>query len=321
MQSAPAPSDEISRIATLRLLNILDTQPEERFDRLTRLAKRLFDVKIAQVTLVDTDRQWFKSSAGCSDTETSRDVSFCAHAILTDGVFVVSDATEDERFVDNPLVTGDPGIRFYAGCPLRVGTHNLGTLCVIDDKPRAFSHEEFQLLTDLGQMAEQELAALQLATTDHLTGVFNRRGFELLGRHTLSFCRRMQKPATLLYFDLDKFKWINDAHGHAAGDRALNVFAQGLIDVFRESDVIGRIGGDEFVVLLTGTGAEEVAEVLPRLDEWIAANCRVEELGYCIQFSVGQVEFDAIRHDSIGKLLEQADAAMYERKRGAAIVR
>src|SRR5580693_4864027 len=142
MQIAPLPANENSRIACLRLLNILDTQPEERFDRITRMAKRLFSVPIAQVTLIDTNRQWFKSSIGVSDRETSRDFSFCAHAILGEGIMHVSDASQDDRFFDNPLVTGAPNIRFYAGCPLQVGAENLGTLCVIDDKPREFDDEE-----------------------------------------------------------------------------------------------------------------------------------------------------------------------------------
>jgi len=121
MQAAPFPSSESSRIATLRLLNILDTEPEERFDRLTRLAKRLFSVPIATVTLVDSNRQWFKSSVGLAVCETSRDISFCGHAILGDDILLVPDARDDKRFFDNPLVLGDPNIRFYAGCPLKVG--------------------------------------------------------------------------------------------------------------------------------------------------------------------------------------------------------
>jgi GAF domain-containing protein len=134
------------------LLNILDTQPEERFDRLTRMAKRLFSVPIATVTLVDTHRQWFKSSQGLSASETSRDISLCGHTILSDEILLVPDAELDERFFDNPLVVGDPNIRFYAGCPLKVGAENLGTLCVIDDKPRVFGQEELRLLRDLAEI-------------------------------------------------------------------------------------------------------------------------------------------------------------------------
>jgi GAF domain-containing protein len=112
------PANEDERFKCCTALNLLDSAPEERFDRLTRLAKRLFNVPIALVTLVDKDRQWFKSCVGLDATETSRDVSFCGHAILQNELLLVPDAREDVRFHDNPLVTGAPNIRFYAGYPL-----------------------------------------------------------------------------------------------------------------------------------------------------------------------------------------------------------
>jgi GAF domain-containing protein len=124
---------------TLRALKILDSGPEERFDRLTRLAKRMFGVSISLVSLVDSDRQWFKSSQGLDATETPRDISFCRHAILGDTVFAVPDTLKDDRFHDNPLVTDAPNIRFYAGCRLTIAYGSkLGTLCIIDHKPRFF---------------------------------------------------------------------------------------------------------------------------------------------------------------------------------------
>ncbi|HTB97472.1 MAG TPA: sensor domain-containing diguanylate cyclase [Terracidiphilus sp.] len=315
MQSAPIPANEYSRIAALRLLNILDTEPEERFDRLTRMAKRLFSVPIAQVTLVDTDRQWFKSSFGVADRETSRDVSFCAHAILGDDIMLVPDAGQDERFLDNPLVVGKPNIRFYAGCPLKVGNENLGTLCVIDDKPRDFDEEERQLLRDLAEMVEQELSAVQLATTDHLTMLSNRRGFETLARHSLNLCKRIKSPATLLFFDLNGFKEINDTHGHAEGDHALKMFAQGLLAVFRDSDVVGRLGGDEFVALLSGTSRDQAHVALSRLKEWLRTHGDVAERGYEVRFSVGQMVYDPEKPEDIEDLLVRADSTMYEQKR------
>jgi diguanylate cyclase (GGDEF)-like protein len=311
----PIPANENARIATLRLLNILDTEPEERFDRLTRMAKKLLAVPIVQITLVDSDRQWFKSSAGGPLGETSRDISFCAHAIAGEGIFMVPDAGLDERFFDNPLVLGDPNIRFYAGCPLKVGDANLETLCVIDDKPRMFDAEEMQLLRDTAGMAEQELAAVQMASTDHLTLISNRRGFETLAQHALSVCKRVGRSATLLYFDLNYFKEINDSLGHAAGDEALKTFATGLLNVFRESDVLGRMGGDEFAVLLTGTSSSAVEDVLARMEEWLQVNNRVEETGFAIEFSVGRIEFDPEQHRTIEDLLRKADSAMYEHKR------
>jgi diguanylate cyclase (GGDEF)-like protein len=311
------PIDEATRLDTLRSLDILDTAAEERFDRLTRLAKRLFGVPIALISLVDTDRQWFKSCQGLGATETSRDVSFCGHAILGDMVMTVPDALLDERFHDNPLVVGDPGIRFYAGCPLQVPNGSkLGTLCLIDVNPRTMDEGDLQLLRDLARMAEQEIAALQLATVDELTLLSNRRGFMALGQHALSLCvRRMERPASLLYFDLDGFKAVNDRFGHAEGDRALIAFAKLLVQNFRDSDVVGRLGGDEFVVLMTDSPTAECAVAIQRLQQTVDGYNRTSQRGYDIRFSVGDIAFEPIRHTSIDALVSDADARMYERKR------
>lgn len=152
------PPDENARLEVLRALNILDTPPEERFDRLTRLARRVFNVPISTVTMVDSNRQWFKSCGGVDVRETPREISFCAHAILYDDMLIVENATKDERFKENPLVTERPKIRFYAGCPLVVGGYRIGTMCVIDMKARVFTDEDRQLLADLARLAERELA-------------------------------------------------------------------------------------------------------------------------------------------------------------------
>ena len=165
MQAPKNPDNEAHRIATLRELRILDTPPEERFDRITSAAQRLFDVPIALVSLVDENRQWFKSCYGLSAAETPRDISFCGHAILGADVLVIEDALQDPRFADNPLVTGDPNIRFYAGCPLRANSGDaLGTLCIIDRKPHLFDQRHRRTLRDLGCWAEQELNLLDLQT-------------------------------------------------------------------------------------------------------------------------------------------------------------
>jgi GAF domain-containing protein len=166
MQSAPFPPNESGRIAALHALNILDTPPEDRFDRLTRIAKRTFDVPIALISMIDTSRQWFKSRGELSVCETSRDISFCAHAILNDDILYVENALKDERFFDNPLVVGEPKIRFYAGCPLRMNDFKMGTFCLIDSQPREFTQEDRQLLRDLAGMAEQELAIAYPADSD-----------------------------------------------------------------------------------------------------------------------------------------------------------
>jgi len=309
------PANETARVQALHGLELLDSAPEERFDRLTRLAKRLFNVPIALVTLVDSNRQWFKSCVGLDVSETSRDVSFCGHAILNDGLLLVPDAREDVRFHDNPLVTGAPNIRFYAGYPLTVPNGNkMGTLCLIDTKPRDLDEEERALLRDLAEMAEQELAAVQIASMDELTLLSNRRGFKQLAQHALDACARLERPATLLFFDLNDFKQINDLYGHAEGDSALKTFADVLRIAFRESDVVGRLGGDEFVALLTGSSHVETTAIMARLKDILEERNATLHRGYAIRFSVGQIEYDAKRHETVDRLLADADSAMYVHK-------
>lgn len=317
MTPPPLPIDEASRLDSLRSLNILDTSAEERFDRLTRLARRLFGVPIALISLVDANRQWFKSCQGLGVSETPREVSFCGHAILGDTIMVIPDALLDERFHDNPLVVGEPKIRFYAGCPLTVPNGSkIGTLCLIDQKPRKLDEDEHELLRDLARMAEREITAVQLATMDELTLLSNRRGFMALGQHSLSLCARLDRPASMLFFDLDGFKTINDRFGHAEGDRALASFATLLMKTFRDSDVVGRLGGDEFVVLITNCTAGDSRLALARLAAEVDAFNRDSGRGYEIRFSVGEVACDPGKHRSIDALLGDADALMYERKRG-----
>jgi len=156
---APAlPEDEVLRIAALLGCKILDTSPEARFDRLTKLASTYFDVPIALVSLVDSERQWFKSHQGLDATETPRNISFCGHAILQDEIFCVEDTFDDPRFADNPLVTAAPLIRFYAGAPLKNAEgYRLGTLCIIDTEPRQLSQEQRDALRTFADCVEDEV--------------------------------------------------------------------------------------------------------------------------------------------------------------------
>lgn len=316
MRAPSIPDDERSRLEALWALGVLDTPAEERFDRLTRVARRLFDVPIALVSLVDEHRQWFKSRAGLELTETPRDISFCGHAILDDVPLVVPNALEDERFFDNPLVCGEPGVRFYVGCPLRAPNgQRIGALCLMDRRPRQFDEDDLMALKDLAAMVEHELAATQLATLDALTGVLNRRGFALLAEQSLRFCRRQRVPMSVVFIDLDGFKRINDGFGHAEGDRALVSFAEHLRTSARDTDVVGRLGGDEFALSLVGASTDRAEEVVAKLRGAVDALNHEADQAYALAFSYGIVEFDPDRHRSIVDVLVESDQRMYQLKR------
>lgn len=315
MKKPGKPKNEETRIHSLRTLNILDTQEEERFDRLARLAKHMFNVPIALVSLVDEERQWFKSCFGLEARETPRDISFCGHAILGDDLFIIPNAINDARFSDNPLVIDEPKIRFYAGCPLKnLDGSKLGTLCIIDTNSRKLTQEDLTPLQDLAEMVEQELAATQLATLDELTQISNRRGFNILAQQSLEICYRQNIPASLVFFDLNKFKSINDRFGHAEGDKVLTVFANQLRTSFRESDVFARIGGDEFVVLLTNTSSEYANEIVGRFHQDITDYNKKTNRGYDIAFSTGIVAVNHQEQLPIETLLDCADSEMYLNK-------
>lgn len=316
MKTPDFPIDERVRLETLRSFDILDTPAEERFDRITRVARRMFGVSIALVSLIDENRQWFKSCVGLDASETSRDISFCGHAILGDDVFVIPDALSDDRFADNPLVTGDPHIRFYAGCPLSAPNGSkLGTLCIIDQKARGFEKDDIEALRDLASLVEREIAVVEMATIDELTNVSNRRGFIPLAQQTLRLCARQGIPASLVFLDLDKFKPINDTFGHEEGDRALTGFARMMKRTYRDSDLLARLGGDEFVVLLTSAPKQLAGEIVSRFSHSLETYNREVKRGYDIAFSHGIAEFDNKKHDTIEGLLAEGDALMYEAKK------
>ena len=159
MREPAIPHNEAERQRVLDALDLVYSPTEERFNRITRIAKRLFDVPIALISLVSEDKQWFKSCEGLTTSETPREISFCGHAINQDDVFVVSNAAQDPDFSDNPLVTGEPKIRFYAGQPLTIDGQRIGTLCIIDRHPRHLKPKDYDSLRSLATWVESEILA------------------------------------------------------------------------------------------------------------------------------------------------------------------
>ncbi len=158
MMHAPLPHNEKKRLQALRDLVLLDTPPEERFDRISAFAASEFDVPMALISLVDQDRQWFKSNFGVEVRETPRDVSFCGHAIAQSTPLIVHDALDDPRFADNPMVIGHPFVRFYAGAGLRLPYGQVvGTFCVLDRRPRSFDRLDVAILCQLRDLVVEEI--------------------------------------------------------------------------------------------------------------------------------------------------------------------
>lgn len=206
MQKPEFSANESERVAALRAAKILDTPPEEIYDRITRLVAHTLNMPVALISLVDVDRQWFKSKVGVDVDETPRDVSFCGHALLGSSEFIVSDAHEDPRFADNPLVTGATNIRFYAGIPLRsIDGYALGTLCSIDHIPRQLSEAQLSILRDLASIAEELIQQRQLTlSTAQLLESLQER--ETRYRHLID-----RSPDAFFIHIEGKFTFVNDA--------------------------------------------------------------------------------------------------------------
>lgn len=454
-------SGERGRLKQLYELELLDTPSEPAYDAFTQLAAEICQTPISLISLIDKDRQWFKSNKGLEGVaQTERDIAFCSEAIQLHRLFVVDDAATDVRFKDNPLVTGDPKIRFYAGAPIVVGGgHAIGTLCVIDRVARSLSetqrnqlrllglalqtlidsrvgvkmreryetdlraeknkievalstladavittdkhgvvefvntaaerllhlraplligrplrshvaienferHSRIDILKESRRLAKerailrpgdgpqvqiefqvanlvapdgqlsghvvtmrdvtQEVAqAAKLsyeASHDELTDLYNRRQFELCLAKTLSSARREQRVHTLAFLDLDRFKAINDTHGHAAGDFFLTELARQLCKTLRGNDVLARIGGDEFGFIMQDCGLENAKPVLEALERTVSL-LKVPWQGATLNagISYGTVEIDE-NTLSVDEALRTADQRCYEAKRTAVAI-
>ena len=243
MLSPPTPPDEEERLRDLVCLSILDTAPEPRFDRITRIARHLFQVPICTIALIDRERQWFKSRQGVEATETPRSISFCGHAILQDDVLVVENASTDNRFSDNPLVTGPPSIRFYAGTPLTAPSgRRVGTLCIIDSVPRVLCAQERAALIDLGHWAQGELTNVGLtrAVSDLEAELARKREFATTIAH------EVRTPLTSIRAALGLVA-ANERLSIGAAEREMLAIANrnsarlgGLLDDFLELENLDR---------------------------------------------------------------------------------
>lgn len=288
MKKPSIPDDEPARLQALDSLGLLYSPSEERFDRITKLACKVFDVPIALVSLVADQCQWFKSAQGISTAETPREISFCGHAILSDGAMIVSDTAADPRFADNPLVTEPPNIRFYAGHPIEYKGSKLGTLCLIDDKPRTFSISQRDDLKSMALWVQNEICVTALSESqlqllkelgaakrqnmiDPVTKTWNREGLNELLFKEFSRSRREQTAVSIMLTEIDQFNSAGLASGRIATDLLLMEVAQRMRASLRPQDLLGRYGENKFMVYLGDcfvNGAAGIAQrILGRVNE------------------------------------------------------
>jgi len=330
MREPPRPTDEALRLQALCATNLVDTPIEERFERLTRLAQQMFSVPIAAISLVTEKRQWFKSIQGLDVQETSRDISFCGHAILNpEELLVVRDARLDSRFEDNPLVTADPKIRFYAGCPVKSSDGlTLGTICIIDRVPRDLASEDLWPLKDIAALVETELhreraSAVQdqliaslsqegrVELIDPVTRLWNRSGMERLFKHAQALRVHKQLPVGEMLIKFDGLDDIAGRYSDRARDEALRHVARRLLNCCRNQDVVGRWDGSTFMMLIEAgdrQSLEEIADrVLTRFREQ-KINTEVGEVG--INATLGLAFHEAAPDDEGAPFCEAAANAL-----------
>ena len=308
--------DDPKRLEALERYDVLDTPREEAFERVVNLMKLVLKTDVSLVSLIDGHRQWYKAGSGNDQPEVPVSDSFCKVTIQGDEAIAVTDATKDERFKDNPYVTGDAHVRAYLGVPLKTPDgFNIGTLCAFSREPQEFSLEQQAIIGELAKVAMNELELRQLATSDGLTGVMTRRAFRDDAEKYLSHARRHRTRLAALAFDVDHFKSINDTYGHAAGDQVLRAVTRAVGAQLRQSDLFGRVGGEEFAILLPNTdpsGALDVAEKLRGAIRALKFPGSHPPMGVTASFGVAA--FDQFG-DDVQSLLVKADEALYDAKR------
>ena len=314
---------ELSRLAALHTLEVLDQPRSYQLDALARLAAFVCGTPTAVVNLIDADRQFSAAAHGCEPADVSRQQAMCATSIQSVDVSYTADAAEDARWSDNPFVTGElDRIKLYAAAPLILGGGEvIGTVCAFSGQRQELTRVQLERLRDI---ADQVVLVLQLrddaarlghaATRDHLTGLPNRALLEEALTMALAKHERGSATPTVIFLDLDRFKAVNDTHGHAVGDELLRAVAIRLLETVRATDLVARLSGDELVVLSESTDSADtgITALLARLREVFATPFQLSCGPLLASASVGHAT--AVAGDTPASLLARADVAMYESK-------
>ena len=326
-------STQTIRLAALPESRYFCTPIEERFERTTRLATRALRVPVAAVTLVNGSELWFKSVCGWSASKLPVAETLCKTTLEDGRLTTIVDTLADTRTCECPLVTQSPHFRAYAGVPLLDDMGLVaGTFAVFDTKPRQFSIEDEQALSDLAAITQRELltesarsahtqlvaklgAARREAMIDPLTRLWNRRGTTVMLESAVGEARSSGTSLAVAMIDIDNFKNANDTHGHQAGDEVLRECVARLIRNVRVSDTLGRIGGDEFMLLLNDADEITARQVLARICSAIAASpITARQASIQTTISVGYTLLSPDEEISADELLERADRALLDAK-------
>jgi len=299
-------SDEHQRLESLQALQILDSPREERFDRITRLAAQIFNAPVASLGFIDSQRLWFKSTQGMYLREASREVSFCSFTITSSQALIVPDARRDPRFSDNPTVTGEPHLRFYAGYPIHApDMARVGSLCVVDYRPRAFTEEDTRTLADLASWAEQLLldpvrkqARLERVLSrdrgedhprlDRTTRAWNRAAILEIVRRELLHAKSEKRAIGIILMTVDKLEETAQSLGSVRREVVLAELSQRLRSCLRPSDSLGRYGPSQFLAVLLSADLAKTAIVAERIREEVSLHPVASTAGsIAVTISVG----------------------------------
>lgn len=305
---------ERERLFFLRSTGLLDSTASEAFDRITRLAARLFGVPICLVSLVDENRQWFKSCVGIDVRETARDTSFCTHTVEAAQALIVEDAQKDARFFDNPHVTGYPGIRFYAGVPLMLPSgHALGSLCIIDSEPRTFGADDLQRLQDLGALVMAQIELHQLAgRVNEVTRLPNR------GQMVADLAEACEAepggPRALMLLDVMSNAQLQAAVravGIAPLEAALRTIATKLVELAPADAALYHVGETRFAIVMQGAEQEDVSDLAAGLMLRMREPFQAGAITVQLELQAGLVQFELVPQ-ACTDVLRRATSALFQ---------
>lgn len=308
--------DEEGRIAALHRYNLLGGVHNGLLDRIARLAHTTLGGAIAGISIVDRDQVFFPALIGATTGPLARDKTFCAVSIATVRPLVINDVAGDPRWIDHPVQQSWPDIRAYCGVPILTSDgFAAGAVFITDTMPRTFTDRDIATLEHLARIVMEHLELLQIGSNDALTGARTRRAFQTEVEREFSRARRYERPASLVFMDIDQFRILNDTFGHGAADEAMRAIANRCMDVMRQSDTFGRVSGEEFALLLPETLAYEASQCAERLRDLVAALRFKTEAGVrsvTASFGVAELRPD---YTSAAHWFAEADVALYAAKK------